>query len=324
MKFAVIGCGHIGKRHIEMIQRNPECELIAVCDVDTRLDLNYGVPVYTSITDLIKEDIDVLSICTPNSKHYFNAAFALNHKKHVIIEKPFSLKSEYCKELIRLAEENERQIFCVMQNRYSPPAEWLKSIISLLGAIYLVQVNCYWNRDERYYTGKDWRGGHQDGGTLFTQFSHFIDMLLWLFPEIEITSAILRDFNHQELTNFEDSGIVNFSIGNGLGTFNYSTSCYDENLESSITIIAENGSVKVGGQYMNRVEYCNIKNYTMPELKESEPANDYGAYKGSASNHHKVYENVLDVLLRDGKITTTPEQELKVIETIEKIYSWRY
>jgi predicted dehydrogenase len=149
-------------------------------------------------------------------------------------------------------------------------------------------------------------------------------MLLWLFPQIEITSAILRDFNHQELTNFEDSGIVNFSIGNGLGTFNYSTSCYDENLESSITIIAENGSVKVGGQYMNIVEYCNIKNYTMPELKESEPANDYGAYKGSASNHHKVYENVLDVLLRDGKITTTPEQELKVIETIEKIYSWRF
>jgi len=255
MKVAVIGCGHIGKRHIEMINRNSDLELTAVCDNDKNLNLSdFSVPSFNNIDILVEQDFDILSIATPNIYHYEHALKAIEKGKHVIIEKPFCLKSDECLNLIEKSQSMNTKIFCVMQNRYSPPAEWLKNILPKLGKIYIVQINCYWNRDERYYTGKDWRGGYKDGGTLYTQFSHFIDMMLWLFGEIDIHSAVFRDFNHKDLTLFEDSGIINFSLGEGIGTFNYSTSCYDENLESSITIIAENGSVKIGGQYMNKVD----------------------------------------------------------------------
>ena len=105
-----------------------------------------------------------------------------------------------------------------------------------------------------------------------------------------------------------------------MGSINYSTAVWDKNLESSITIIAENGSVKVGGQYMNEVEYCHIKNYTMPDLPASNPPNDYGPYKGSAANHHYIYENIVDVIKGEGSITTNAMEGMKVVDIIERIY----
>ena len=120
---------------------------------------------------------------------------------------------------------------------------------------------------------------------------------------------------------FEDSGFVSFEFVNGgLGSLNYSTSVFDKNLESSLTVIGKNGSVKIGGQYMNEVEYCHIEGYTMPELPASNPANDYGHYKGSAANHVYVIENVVDVLKGRKSITTNALEGLKVVEIIEKIY----
>ena len=191
-----------------------------------------------------------------------------------------------------------------------------------MGDIYMVQINCYWNRDERYYTGKNWHGTKElDGGTLFTQFSHFVDILYWLFGDLEQITARMQSFNHKGLTEFEDSGLVNFKLVNGgMGVLNYSTSIWKENLESSITIIGEKGTVKVGGQYMNEVEYCNIKDYEMPVLPPSNPPNDYGQYKGSAANHHYIFENVVEVLKGRGPITTNALEGMKVVEIIEKIY----
>ena len=145
--------------------------------------------------------------------------------------------------------------------------------------------------------------------------------MFWLFGDISNIKARFRDFNHKDLTDFEDSGFVNFDFVNGgIGSLNYSTSVWNNNLESSITIIAENGTVKVGGQYMNEVEICNINNYTMPELKPSNPPNDYGLYKGSAANHQYIFENVVDVLKGRAPITTNALEGLKVVEIIEKIY----
>jgi UDP-N-acetyl-2-amino-2-deoxyglucuronate dehydrogenase len=150
-----------------------------------------------------------------------------------------------------------------MQNRYSPPSQWIKSVVDqrLLGDIHLVQVNCYWNRDERYYKAGSWKGSNAlDGGTLFTQFSHFIDILYWLFGDITDIQGKFADFNHNDLTEFEDSGLVTFRfLDGGMGCLNYSTAVWDKNLESSMTIIGSNGSVKIGGQYMDQVEYCHIK-----------------------------------------------------------------
>ena len=157
---------------------------------------------------------------------------------------------------------------------------------------------------------------------MFTQFSHFIDIMYWLFGDIKDIQAKFNNFNHAGLTEFEDSGTVSFDfINGGMGCINYSTSLWNTNMESSITIIGKNGSVKIGGQYMNEVEYCNIKDYTMPELAPVNPANDYGAYKGSAANHHYIFENVIDVLKGRNVITTNALEGLKVVDIIERIYS---
>ncbi len=330
VKFAVVGSGHIGKRHAEMINRNDESELVAMCDILPKEELrleNYDVPFFSSIDDLLGSNIefDVMCVATPNGLHGEHSLKALDKGKHIVCEKPMALTVAECEKIIFKALQASRQVFCVMQNRYSPPSQWIKEVVEggILGDTYMVQLNCYWNRDERYYKKGNWKGTKDlDGGTLFTQFSHFIDIMYWLFGDIKDIQAKFNNFNHAGLTEFEDSGTVSFDfINGGMGCINYSTSLWNTNMESSITIIGKNGSVKIGGQYMNEVEYCNIKDYTMPELAPVNPANDYGAYKGSAANHHYIFENVIDVLKDRNVITTNALEGLKVVDIIERIYS---
>jgi predicted dehydrogenase len=329
IKYAVIGCGHIGKRHAEMIVRNPESELIALVDVKDRAQLgleNFAVPFFNDIDTMLASDleIDVVNICSPNGFHSEHALKSLAAKKHIVVEKPMALTKNDAEKVIFKALNMHRHLFAVMQNRYSPPSVWIKEMIESgkLGKIYMMQLNCYWNRDDRYYKPESWHGKKDlDGGTLFTQFSHFIDIMYWLFGDIDNIQAKFNDFNHANLTDFEDSGFVSFDfVEGGMGCINYSTSVWNQNLESSMTIIAEKGSVKIGGQYMNEVEYCHIKDYEMPELAPTNPGNDYGAYKGSAQNHHYVIENVVDVLKGRAPITTNALEGLKVVDIIERIY----
>ena len=330
IKFAVVGCGHIGKRHAEMAMRNPSAQLVALADVRPKQDLGidaYDVPFFTSIDEMLSAgvDIDVVCICTPNGLHAEQSIKALEARKHVVCEKPMGLTKAECEQVIFKSLQVSRHVFCVMQNRYSPPSKWIKEVVGqkLLGDIFMVQVNCYWNRDERYYKPGNWKGTQNlDGGTLFTQFSHFIDIMYWLFGDITDINARFNDFTHKGITEFEDSGFINFNFVNGgMGSINYSTAVWDKNLESSITIIGSKGSIKLGGQYMNEVEYCHIKDYTMPELEETNPPNDYGPYKGSAANHHFVIENVVDTLQGQTTATTNALEGLKVVEIIERIYS---
>jgi len=306
IRFAVLGAGHIGKRHAAMITNNPECELVAMADIRNREDLGIGeyeVPFFRSADELLAGSLlfDVLCVATPNGLHEEHAVKGLHAGKHVVIEKPMALSKAGCENIIAASISQAREVFCVMQNRYSPPSAWLKEVVTQgkLGKIYMVQVNCYWNRDERYYKKGTWHGTKElDGGVLFTQFSHFIDILYWLFGDIEDIRARFENFNHGQMTGLSvDSGMVNFRFSEGgIGCINFSTSVWDENLESSITIIAEKGTIKVGGQYMNEVRHCHISGYTMPVLAESSPANNYGHYKGSAANHHHIFDNVVDVL----------------------------
>ena len=330
IRFAVVGCGHIGKRHAEMVVRNPNSELVALADVRPKQELGldaYNVPFFSSIDEMLAEvkDIDVVCICTPNGLHAEQSIKALEASKHVVCEKPMGLHKAECEQVIFKSLQVSRQVFCVMQNRYSPPSKWMKEVVDkkLLGDVFMVQVNCYWNRDERYYKPGNWKGTQNlDGGTLFTQFSHFIDIMYWLFGDIKDVSARFEDFTHKGITEFEDSGFISFNFVNGgMGTINYSTAIWDKNLESSITIIGSKGSVKLGGQYMNEVEYCHIKDYEMPELEATNPPNDYGPYKGSAANHHYVIENVVDTLQGRTTATTNALEGLKVVEIIERIYS---
>jgi UDP-N-acetyl-2-amino-2-deoxyglucuronate dehydrogenase len=330
IKYAVVGCGHIGKRHAEMVSRNAESELVALIDVKPKEVLGieaFDVPFFNSLDAFLESGIgcDIVNIASPNGFHAEQALKVLDAKMHAVVEKPMALNRQDAEKVIFKALQVHRQVFAVMQNRYSPPSVWIKELIETgkLGKIYMVQLNCYWNRDDRYYKPESWHGkADLDGGTLFTQFSHFIDIMYWLFGDIKNVQGRFNDFNHGHLTDFEDSGFVNFDfVDGGMGSLNYSTSIWNANLESSMTIIAENGSVKIGGQYMDKVEYCHIKDYEMPELAPTNPGNDYGAYKGSAANHHYVIENVADVLKGRGAISTNALEGLKVVDIIEKIYS---
>ncbi len=332
IKFAVIGQGHIGKRHAEMIRRNPDSKLVAVCDVLSKEEVKHDFSdeaYFTSFDELLAAnlDIDVINICTPNGYHAEYALKALDTKKHVVIEKPIALTKTDAEKILFKSLEVSHHVFCVMQNRYSPPSVWLKELAdnNTLGEIFMVKLDCYWNRDSRYYKKGNWHGDATlDGGTLFTQFSHFIDIMYWLFGDIQNIRGNFADFNHKDLTDFEDSGVVTFDfINGGMGSLNYSTSIWDTNLESSITIIGSKGTVKVAGQYMNEVTYCHIKDYVMPELAPSNPPNDYGLYKGSAQNHHYVIENVIEKLKYKGTITTNVLEGLKVVDIIERIYAVR-
>lgn len=332
VKFVVVGCGHIGKRHAEMIRRNAESELVAMCDVreEAAQEIShFGVPYFTSMEEMMDSGLgfDVVNICSPNGLHAKQSILALERRKHVVCEKPMGLTKAECEQVIFKSLQVSRHVFGVMQNRYSPPSVWLKEMVDQerLGKIFMVQINCYWNRDDRYYRKAGWKGTQAlDGGTLFTQFSHFIDIMYWLFGDIDQIQGKFADFTHHDLTDFEDSGMVNFRFVNGgMGCINYSTAVWDKNLESSMTIIGEKGSIKVGGQYMNEVEYCHVHDYEMPQLAESSPANDYGSYKGSAANHHFIIENVVDTLKNRTSATTNALEGLKVVEIIERIYSTR-
>lgn len=333
IKFAIVGAGRIGQRHAKMVEVNSDAELVALIDSDTskkeELESTFKVPFFASTEDFYRSgiEVDVVNVCTPNYLHAVQSMEALRHKCHVVVEKPMALSKKDAEQVIHLSLQMNKRVFCVMQNRYSPPSQWLKEILDkkLLGEIYLANVNCFWNRDADYYKGGDatyWKGKlDQDGGTLFTQFSHFLDMMYWLLGDITNISARFFDFNHQHTTEFEDSGIVQFDFVNGgAGSINYSTSVYNTNMESSISIIGEKGSVKVGGQYMNEIVYCNIENYEQPVLQDTLPPNDYGKYKGSAANHQFVIQNVVDTLLKGETVTTNSLEGLKVVEIIENIY----
>ena len=332
VKFAVIGCGHIGKRHAEMIERNEESELVALVDIKPKDQVGidaYSASFFNSVDELLQSPelnkIDVINIASPNGYHVEHALKCLEAKKHVVIEKPMALNKQDAELVIYKALNVHKHVFAVMQNRYSPPSVWIKDLIESdrLGNIYMVQLNCYWNRDSRYYKADSWHGKKDlDGGTLFTQFSHFIDLMYWLFGDIENIHSRFSNFNHKDLTEFrEDSGMIQFDFVNGgSGCMNFSTSIWDKNLESSMTIIAEHGSVKIGGQYMDKVEFCHVKEYEMPVLKQTNPGNDYGAYKGSAANHHYIIENVVNVLKNRSVITTNALEGLKVVDIIERMY----
>jgi predicted dehydrogenase len=303
-----------------------------MADTADRSTLNidhFNVPFYSSLEEMLDglEDVDVINICTPNGLHSEQALAALEAKAHVVCEKPMGLTKAGCEKVIYKALQVNRQVICVMQNRYSPPSVWLKEMVenNRLGDIYMVDINCYWNRDGRYYKKAGWKGSQSlDGGTLFTQFSHFIDIMYWLFGDINNISGRFADFSHKDLTEFEDSGIVNFDfINGGVGCLNYSTAVWGQNLESSMTIIGSKGSIQVGGQYMNEVKYCHVENYELPELPEASPANDYGAYKGSAANHHFIIQNVIDTLNNRNVATTNALEGLKVVDIIERIYDVR-
>lgn len=329
LRFAIVGCGRIAERHAEHIVK--DATLAAVCDTDkARRDLfsqKYGCPAYATIEELLSSEkqIDLVAICSPNGLHAQQSIQALQAGFNVLCEKPMAISTDDCRRMISEADKAGRELFIVKQNRFNPPIAELKKIIDegRLGKILDVQLNCFWNRNDQYYNSSAWKGKKLlDGGTLFTQFSHFIDLLYWMVGDVKQVKAITRNYMHQHNVEFDDSGVIMLEFENGaIGTVNYTVNSFEKNMEGSITVFGEKGTVKVGGQYLNALEHQRIDNYEMQTVFEARPANDYGYYQGSMSNHDKVYENVIEVLTNNGHIATNGFEGLKTVEIIEKIYA---
>ncbi|HEY4154133.1 MAG TPA: Gfo/Idh/MocA family oxidoreductase [Puia sp.] len=326
-KFAIIGCGRIAQRHAEHISRLGK--LIAVCDQVPEkakaLAEKYQAKEFTALEEMLLAcpDIDVVAVCTPNGLHAEHSIRSLKAGHHVLCEKPMALTVSDCSAMINAAERANKRLFIVKQNRFNPPVEAVKKLIDQdkLGKIYSVQLNCFWNRNEDYYKNS-WKGTKNlDGGTLFTQFSHFIDLLYWFVGDVESVSALTGNFHHQGLIEFEDTGMAVLKFINGaIGTVNYTVNAYRKNMEGSLTIFAGKGTVKIGGQYLNELEYQSLEGDPVNNLPPGNPPNNYGQYFGSMSNHDKVYENLIDVLNGKGSIATSGMEGLKTVEIIDRIY----
>jgi predicted dehydrogenase len=328
VKFAIVGCGRIAQRHAKHISNYGQ--LVAVCDIveqkADQLGKEYAANVYYNLDDLLSNEksIDVVSICSPNGLHARHSIDALNAGFHVLCEKPMAINLNDCGEMIKAAEKANRRLFAIKQNRFNPPVEAVASIIQSgkLGKILSVQLSCFWNRNEDYYANS-WKGTKDmDGGTLFTQFSHFIDLLYWMIGDVKNVESYLSNSIHRGVIEFEDNGVVILEFQNGaIGTINYTVNSYGKNMEGSLTIFGESGTVKIGGQYLNELEYQNIEGFAITDLPEGNKANNYGNYQGSMSNHDKVYENVVNVLTKNESIATNSFEGLKTVEIIEKIYA---
>lgn len=327
INFAIVGCGRIAQRHAEHISKRGK--LIAVCDVVAEkakaMAESYGAVAYTDYTEMLKNEttIDVVAVCSPNGLHSIHSIEALKVGYHVLCEKPMGLTVQECGDMIQAAERSNKRLFAIKQNRYNPPVAAVKEVIDSgkLGKVLSIQLSCFWNRNTDYYANS-WKGTKDlDGGTLFTQFSHFVDLLYWLIGDVDEVAAMMGNFAHQGIIEFEDTGVVILKFTNGaIGTINYTVNSFQKNMEGSLTIFGEKGTVKIGGQYLNELEYQNIEDYKIENLPEGNKANNYGNYTGSMSNHDKVYDNLIEVLTHNAAITTSSYEGMKTVEIIQKIY----
>jgi len=329
IRFAIVGCGRIGIRHVEHIVNNKRAQLIAVCDIVKEkadaLAQKYGVKAFYDYDDMLKlkKGFDVVNVCTPSGLHAVMSIKGLKKGFHVLCEKPMTLNLVDAESIIKAEKESGKKFFLVKQNRYNPPIKVLKNAVynNKLGKINMINCNVHWNRRKQYYDEADWRGTMKlDGGALMTQCSHFLDLMVWIGGKVKSVSANMFNLNH-DYVETEDTGIITLVFENGaIGTLHYTTAVYNKNLEGSMTVLGEKGTIKVGGEYINVLEFWSVEGMEKPELEPGNPANDYGTYKGSMSNHDKVIENVVRVLLDGEQIATNSLQGRDSIEIMQAAY----
>lgn len=329
IRFGIVGCGNIGSRHAAHLQKLSGAELVALFDINKaaaqQVSESFSGKLCSSLDELLALDLDIVSVCTPNGDHYTTGKTVLLAGKNVLIEKPMTIAGSDAEDLLKISREKNLKLFVVKQNRFNPPVHAVKKILDQgkLGKINSVMVNCLWNRNEQYYQSSEWRGTKAlDGGTLFTQFSHFVDVLYYLFGDVEPIAGVVDNVAHKGVIEFEDTGHFIFRLkgSDTIGSFNYTTAAYRENVEGSIAILAEKGSVKIGGKYLNTIDYQVSDDFVLEDVPRSNPANNYGFYEGSMSNHDKMLANVIAALNGEEQIMAGGKDGAKVVEIIEAFY----
>lgn len=327
-RIAILGCGHIGKKHAVLAAHYGH--LVAVADIIAEkaqeLANHWNLPAYSTLTELLQQEKpDLVVICTPNGYHAEHSIEALKAGAHVLCEKPMAITLAEAEAMKETATLHNKRLFVVKQNRFNPPVQWLKELLEQgkLGRLLGFQLNAFWNRDAAYFQQSGWRGTLiLDGGPLFTQFSHFIDLLYWYLGDLKtVHYAHGENRFHLDSIEFEDQGIAVLEFEHGVqGTVQYTINAHTQNMEGSILLFGEKGTVKLGGTYLNKLEYVQIEGVQWPDLPASPPTNQYGFYEGSSSQHHLVYEAILQALKDPSYRFLEPWEALQTVSIIESIY----
>lgn len=326
IRIAVVGCGRVSKSHFRSIKiHNNQLELAAICDIDATVLAEhaekYNVPIYRNMEEMLqKEQLDLVALCTPSGIHPSQAILAARYKVHVMTEKPMATRWRDGTHMVKTCDEAGVYLFVVKQNRRNTTLQLLKRAVTekRFGKIHMVNLNVFWTRPQSYYDQSNgWRGTWEfDGGAFMNQASHYVDLLDWLIGPVEKVQAMMSTTRDIEV---EDTGVLNIKWRNGaLGSMSVTMLTYPKNLEGSITILGENGSVRVGGVAVNDIQlwqFDKSKDYD----KQVQSAN-YETTSVYGFGHPFYYKNVIDVLRGEAEPETDGREGLKSLELLIAAY----
>ena len=329
VKFAVVGLGNIGSRHLAVIDADPRARLVDICDIKERSSCGkysglYEVPAHTDFTEMLrKTSADVINICTPHGLHVRHDGRGRRSGEARPGGKTDGLTLEDTLRMDEAARKNDVRLMVVWQNRHNVPIKLAKKALEdkALGQVYTVHCSVLWNRPQSYYDRSDWLGRKElEGGPLYTQCSHFIDLLIYMFGDIQRVNSIGETKSH--CIEIEDCGVAMMKFKSGvMGTLSYTNCVYNKNYEGSITIVGEKGTIKIGGSYLNTIDFWDVQSYPLPdEIDFNDKPNVYTKYKGTSSNHDKVIADVVADFLGGKKRVAGWEDGHKVVEAIRMIY----
>lgn len=325
IRIAVVGCGRIAKNHLGAIERHTDdLELIAVCDADqTTLEQHADsrkVPGYARLQDLLaKEQPDLVALCTPSGMHSEQAIIAARHGVHVMTEKPMATRWQDGVRMVKACDEAGVHLFVVKQNRRNATLQLLKRAVDekRFGRIHLVHLNVFWSRPQSYYDQAKWRGTWEfDGGAFMNQASHYVDLLDWLIGPVQHVQAMVGTTRDIEV---EDTGVLNVRWRNGaLGSMSVTMLTYPKNLEGSITILGETGSVRVGGVAVNDIQ---LWDFAEPrDYDDQVKSANYETTSVYGFGHPLYYKNVIDTLRGEAEAETDGREGLKSLELLIAAY----
>ncbi|MDQ6717165.1 MAG: Gfo/Idh/MocA family oxidoreductase [Gemmatimonadota bacterium] len=324
-RVALVGCGRISGNHFDAIAKVDGLELTAVCDiVEERAKSageKNGVPWFTEYSKMLADaECDVVVVATPSGLHPEHGVMAAEARKHVVSEKPMAISLAGADRLVDACDKARVNLFVVKQNRLNAPVQLVKRAIDKgrFGKIYLANTTVLWARPQEYYDQASWRGTKaMDGGAFMNQASHYVDLIQWLGGPVE--SVVAKTATMARRIETEDTGVAVMKFASGaIGTIEVTMLTYPKNLEGSLTILGEKGTVKIGGTAVNKVEHWEFAepdpDDALVEASSSNPPNVYGY------GHEGYYRNVTAVLRGEGKAETDGRAGRKSLELILAIY----
>ncbi len=326
IRFALVGCGRIAQNHFAAIEKHADrCELVDICDTSPAAlqtaTLRTGARGHVKLTDLLaKTTADCVILTTPSGLHSAQAIEVAQGGRHVMTEKPMATRWQDGLKMVEACDKAGVHLFVVKQNRRNATLRLLKRAVeqNRFGRIYAVAVNVLWTRAQNYYDSAKWRGTWEfDGGAFMNQASHYIDLLDWLIGPVEsvmaYTATLARDIE------VEDSGVAAIRWRSGaMGTLNVTMLTYPKNLEGSITILGEKGTVRVGGVAVNEIQHWEFQD-TLPEDAEIKQAN-YDTTSVYGFGHPLYYDNVIQTLRGEAEAETDGREGLKSLELLIAMY----